>query len=77
MNCQVLLLDKPGNLEKVLEIISEEGANIVTVEHSRYDLSIPIRYARVDMVLETQSYEHQRRIIERLKKAKYSIQLFK
>lgn len=73
LTCQILLPDKPGNLEKVLELVSQERANIVTVEHTRYDLTVPLRYARVDMTLETQNFEHQQRIIERLEKSGYPL----
>lgn len=73
MTCQVLLPDQPGNLEKVLEIIAQERANIITIEHTRYDLSVPLRYARVQMTLETQSFEHQNRIVKRLEEAGYSL----
>lgn len=72
---QTILPDKPGNLEKVLELIAQEHGNIVTVEHSRYDLRIPLRYARVSMTLETQNFEHQQRIIMRLGKAGYPVQM--
>lgn len=75
MNFQTILPDKPGNLEKVLELIAQERGNVVTVEHSRYDLRIPLRYARVSMTLETQSFDHQQRIIERLGKAGYPFQM--
>jgi threonine dehydratase len=73
MTCQILLPDKPGNLEKVLDFVTQERANIVTVEHSRYDLTVPLRHARVNMTLETQSFEHQQRIIQRLEKSGYPL----
>lgn len=73
MSCQLLLPDRPGNLEKVIDLISQERANIINIEHSRYDLSIPLRSARVQMLLETQSFEHQKRIVKRLKDAGYSL----
>ncbi|MDP4127912.1 MAG: threonine ammonia-lyase [Bacillota bacterium] len=72
---QTILPDKPGNLEKALELIAQERANVVTVGHSRYDLTVPLRYARVDMTLETQSFDHQQRIIKRFEKYGYPIQL--
>lgn len=71
---QTILPDKPGNLERVLELITQERGNIVTVEHSRYDLRIPLQHARVSMTLETQSFKHQQRILERLAKAGFPVQ---
>jgi len=73
MTCQLLLPDQPGNLEKVIDLISQERANIINIEHSRYDLSVPLRSARVHMLLETQSFEHQKRIIQRLEGAGYPL----
>ncbi|MGI1658445.1 MAG: threonine ammonia-lyase [Desulfitobacterium sp.] len=73
MVCQMLLPDQPGNLEKVLEIIAQERANIITIEHARYDLTVPMRSARVYMTLETQSFEHQNRISKRLEEAGYPL----
>lgn len=73
MTCQLLLPDQPGNLEKVLELIAQEGGNIINIEHSRYDLSVPLRYARVHMTLETKGFDHQERIMKGLEKAGYSL----
>jgi threonine dehydratase len=70
---QTILPDKPGNLEKVLDLVAQERANVVTVEHSRYDLSVPLRYARVSMTLETQGFDHQERIKERLARMGYPV----
>lgn len=74
MTFRTVIPDKPGNLEKLLEGVAEERANVVTVEHSRYDLSVPIRYARIDMTLETQGFEHQARIKCALEQKGYPIQ---
>ncbi len=71
MACQLLLPDQPGNLEKVIELIAQERANIINIGHSRYDLDVPLRSACVHMLLETQSFEHQKRITQRLEGAGY------
>lgn len=71
---RTVLPDKPGNLEKLIALIAEERANVVTVEQVRYDLSVPLRFARVIMTLETQSYDHQERISQRLHKAGYTLE---
>lgn len=73
MSRQLILPDQPGNLEKVIDLISAERANIINIEHSRYDLSVPLRSARVQMLLETQSFEHQERIVKRLENAGYPL----
>ncbi|MDA8227250.1 MAG: threonine ammonia-lyase [Desulfitobacterium hafniense] len=72
---RTILPDRPGNLEKLLEFIANEGANVVTVEQYRYDLSVPLRFARVQMTLETQSYEHQARIKFKLGEADYPVEI--
>jgi len=73
MSCQLILPDQPGQLEKVIELIAAKRANIINIEHSRYDLSVPLRSARVQMLIETQSFDHQKSIAKCLEEAGYSL----
>lgn len=71
MVLRTVLPDKPGSLEKLLNLVAEEQANVVTVEQVRYDLSVPLRYVRVTMTLETQNYAHQEKLLQRFQAAGY------
>lgn len=52
------LLDKPGELKSVSEIIASLGANIVAVSHDRADLSTDINSCYLRISLETRNHEH-------------------
>lgn len=52
------LLDKPGELKNVSEIIASLGANIVAVSHDRADLSTDINSCYLRISLETRNHEH-------------------
>ncbi|TGE36946.1 threonine ammonia-lyase [Desulfosporosinus fructosivorans] len=71
---RTILPDRPGNLEKLLILIAKERANVLTVEQVRYDLSVPLRYARVTMTLETLNYEHQEKVLQSIREAGYPFQ---
>lgn len=57
--------DRPGTLWKLLELISETGANVIAVNHRRETLDIPLGYAKVELELETTD-ENQVQVIKHL-----------
>ena len=56
------VVDKPGQLINLLQIVSETGANIVRVNHSREAKLSDITNCVVTMVLETRNREHVEQI---------------
>lgn len=52
------VLDKPGQLINLLQVISETGANVISVNHEREDKKSEINSCVVTMVLETRNTEH-------------------
>jgi len=67
------LHDRPGELQKLLVLISETGANVRTIEHDRMRRDIPIASARVQLELETRSADHIERIRQRIEQSGYAI----
>jgi threonine dehydratase len=63
------LHDRPGELQKLLALVSETGANVRAIQHDRSSREIPIGSARVMLEVETRNAEHvaevRRRIAER------------
>ncbi|MEK6555073.1 MAG: ACT domain-containing protein, partial [Bdellovibrionota bacterium] len=57
--------DKPGQLNKITQIVAQQGANILEVEHDRLDSDLHIRETAIRLSLETKSREH----IEEIKSA--------
>lgn len=60
------VVDKPGNLSSILDIISSTGANIVNIDHSRITDEILINRCHVKIVIETLSHEHIETIVQTL-----------
>ncbi len=68
MKLVITLIDKPGALESLTEILSEEKANIVSIGYDRTDLNLAIGDANVSVALETRGLEHQESIKRALHK---------
>ncbi len=52
------LRDRPGELGKLLTMLSETGANVHRIDHERTGRDVPISSARVMLELETRGPEH-------------------
>ena len=61
-----VMSDKPGNLQAFLAVIARERGNIISINHDRSQVSLPLDQALVQTVIETQGPEHGKRIIEAL-----------
>jgi threonine dehydratase len=73
MRFAVDLHDRPGELQKLLALIGETGANVRSIEHDRTRRDVPIGSARVILELETRSDGHLNELRGRLAKHGYSI----
>jgi len=71
MKLIVRLVDKPGSLQKLTEILAAERANIVQIGYDRTDLNLAIGDANVTIALETRGLEHQEAIKRALHKNGY------
>lgn len=60
------IVDKPGQLNTLLSLISSTGANILSINHNRYTVDLSVNMCQVDLVLETKSPEHVQNIYELL-----------
>lgn len=73
MTIKTIISDKPGMLYKLTELIANQGANILNVEHDRYDRCLTIDATIIHIRMETNNSEHGQRVIEALKVAGYEI----
>ncbi len=58
--------DRPGQLKRVVDIISKCGANVVSVHHDRSDANMPITSCILKLSLETKDAKQIREIIDYL-----------
>ena len=65
------VVDKPGNLIHVLDIISKTGANIISINHNRIQNGMLFNQCRVGMIIETNNQEHINQVMKLLKEHGY------
>ena len=67
MNVTVTLIDKPGSLHRLTELLQELNANIVHIAYDRTSVSLDYGDANVTVHMETKGDEHQKEIKKVLK----------
>ncbi|PZC48607.1 MAG: threonine dehydratase [Chloroflexi bacterium] len=55
--------DRPGQLAAVLRSVSEQGANVLQVEHHRRDPSLPVGAVNIALLLEVRGVEHSQALV--------------
>ncbi|MBT8348673.1 MAG: threonine ammonia-lyase [Sulfurovum sp.] len=72
MKLLVTLIDKPGALQSLTEILTKIGANIVQIGYDRTSIDLEFGDAHVSVSLETKGKEHQEEIRVQLKEGGFS-----
>lgn len=67
------ILDKPGQLSKLLGVISDSGANVMSINHDRSNPETPVGKCLVDLTLETEDNAHVERIKNTLRENGYTV----
>ena len=65
------LADRPGELIKLLSLIAAERGNVISVEHHREGMDIPVNATEVELTLVTRDEEHCRRLLEAMEESGY------
>lgn len=71
LNLMVTLLDKPGSLKKLTDILEELNANIIQIDYDRVSTTLSFGDAHVTLSLETKNQDHQVEIKNALTKYEY------
>lgn len=64
---RIELSDRPGALAKVAALIGESGGNIIEVHHQRLFSDVPVKFAEVDVLVETTGTRHVEQLVEHLR----------
>ncbi|QCC51530.1 threonine ammonia-lyase [Halapricum salinum] len=75
LRLKTVLKDRPGSLEQLVEVISEQQANIYAIEHDRASRDIAMNDAEVELDLETKGPEHVDELIDALKRHGYEVEV--
>jgi threonine dehydratase len=73
LRLRTVLKDRPGELERFVDIISEHQANIYAIQHERASRDVGMNAAEVELDLETRGPDHVDRLLEALDDHGYDI----
>ena len=66
---RIAIVDQPGTLARIADVIGRSSANIIEVYHQRLFYDVPAKRADVDVVLETRNADHVKEIIASLEQS--------
>ncbi len=67
------VIDKPGQLIALLQVVSGAGANIISINHEREDQKSDVNSCIVKMVVETRNQEHRQELLNTLASKGYEL----
>jgi threonine dehydratase len=68
------LADRPGELIKLLSLVAEERGNVISVEHHREGMDIPVSETEVELTLVTRDEDHCRRLLDAMAERGYVVE---
>jgi threonine dehydratase len=71
------LVDRPGELIKLLSLVAREHGNVISVEHHREGMEVPVTESEVELTLTMRDNEHCESLIAALRDAAYPVEQLK
>jgi threonine dehydratase len=68
------LSDRPGELIKLLSLVAEERGNLISVEHHREGMDIPVTETEVELTVVTRDEEQGRSRLETMVERGYPLE---
>ena len=68
------LSDRPGELIKLLSLVAEERGNLISVEHHREGMDIPVSETAVELTMITRDEEHCGQLLGAMAERGYSVE---
>jgi threonine dehydratase len=69
------LTDRPGELIKLLSLVAEERGNLLSVEHHREGMDVPVTETEVELTIVTRDDEHRRGLLAVMAERGYRVEL--
>jgi len=67
--------DRPGALAKLLQVVADNGGNMIEVVHNRASASVPMGGTGVELQIETRDAGHVEEILQALRAGGYPVQV--
>jgi threonine dehydratase len=68
------LHDRPGELIKLLKLVAEERGNVVSVEHHREGMDVPVSASEIELTLAMRDEHHCAVLLEALRSRGYTVE---
>jgi threonine dehydratase len=68
------VLDRPGELAKLLGLLGDERVNVVAVEHHREGMDLPLAEVEIELTLATRDADHRAEVLARMAKWGYPVE---
>ena len=68
------LQDRPGELIKLLSLVAREHANVVSVEHHREGMDVPVTESEIELTLAMRDEHHCAVLLETLRSLGYTVE---
>ncbi len=68
------LPDKPGQLLNIAQILTDQNANVIKLDHNQAKVTDSFKKVRLEVTVETHDHAHIDRVISALRKAGYGIE---
>lgn len=70
---RITMMDQPGALAKVTEVVAEVGANVIEMRHHREFGAISLKQTEMELVIEAKDQEHAQRLVNALEAAGFEV----
>ena len=68
------LPDRPGELIKLLQLVADERVNVVSVEHHREGMNVPVTETEVELTLASRDRDHCLALLEAMRRWGYEVE---
>ena len=70
----VKLQDTPGQLLEIAKILSQQGANVIKLDHNQFKAIDRLKHVVLEVTVETNGNEHIEKIVKALNKSGYNVE---
>ena len=67
------IIDEPGMLARISNLIADHGGNIIEIYHQRMFHDVPVKNAKIDAIIEALSVKHIESIVKSLRDDGFSV----
>jgi threonine dehydratase len=71
---KLLVLDRPGNLARMLSCVGQTGGNVIEVNHQRAIWLAPLGYTGIELILEVRDDDHATHIVSHMRGRGYNVE---